>query len=292
MQYDPIKRSLGSIFNRTPWLRILFYHLLDLLLLRTWHVKKALRQWGKKQEKGSGHRAQGTETSSHPATSDQQQASRILDAGSGFGQYSYFLSRMSRSLMVDAVDVKEEQIADCNRFFTSIGRSNVHFSVADLTTFSKPATYELILSVDVMEHILEDEAVFRNFHASLKPGGMVLISTPSDQGGSDVHDHDEEESFIDEHVRDGYNIQEIQEKLKRAGFGKTEAHFTYGKPGQTGWRLSMKYPIKMLNASKLFFILLPFYYLLTFPFALLFNAFDLWGKHKTGTGLIVKAWKE
>jgi hypothetical protein len=120
---------------------------------------------------------------------------------------------------------------------------------------------------------------------------MLMISTPSDQGGSDVHDHAEEESFIDEHVRDGYNIGDIQEKLRKAGFSRTEARFTYGKSGQLGWKLSMKYPILMLNASKLSFIILPFYYILTFPFALLFNYIDLHSDHKNGTGLLVKAWK-
>ena len=54
----------------------------------------------------------------------------------------------------------------------------------------------------------------------------------------------------------------------------------------------MKYPIRMLNTSKLFFILLPFYYLVTFPVALVCNWLDVSMKHKSGTGLIVKAWKE
>ena len=49
-------------------------------------------------------------------------------------------------------------------------------------------SFDLALSVDVMEHIVEDVEVFRNIHTSLKDGGMLLISTPSDQGGSDVHD--------------------------------------------------------------------------------------------------------
>ena len=35
MHYDPIKRSLGSVFNSTPFLRKLFYFLLDVLLLRS-----------------------------------------------------------------------------------------------------------------------------------------------------------------------------------------------------------------------------------------------------------------
>jgi SAM-dependent methyltransferase len=268
MEYDPIKRSLGKVFNSTPALRKLFYGLLDLLLLRTWHVKKEIRAWG----------------NTHKSKAD------ILDAGMGFGQYSYFLSSFNKNWKIRGVDVKEEQISDCNNFFGRIGRANASFAFADLTAFSEPETYDLILSVDVMEHILDDTAVFRNFHASLKPGGMVLISTPSDQGGSDVHDH-EEGSFIEEHVRDGYNIQEIQDKLKASGFSRTEARYQYGKPGRVSWRLSMKYPIQMLGVSKLFFIILPFYYLITFPISLILNYADVNGKHETGTGLIVKGWK-
>ncbi|NNF01597.1 MAG: methyltransferase type 11, partial [Bacteroidia bacterium] len=45
MQYDPIKRKLGVFFNKSPFLRKVFYNLLDLLLLRAWHVHKELRTW-------------------------------------------------------------------------------------------------------------------------------------------------------------------------------------------------------------------------------------------------------
>ena len=269
MQYDPIKRLLGRAFNQTPFLRRLFYRLLDLLLLRTWHVHRELRAWAR----GKRH-----------------QNLAILDAGSGYGQYTYYLSGLSPQWQILAVDVKEEQIADSNRFFQQIGRPHVRFAVADLVTFQYPETYDLALSVDVMEHILEDVAVFKNLHASLKPGGLLLISTPSDQGGSDVHG-DAESSFIEEHVRDGYNIQEITKKLQSAGFSNVQARYSYGPPGQVSWRLSMKYPILLLGKSKAFFLLLPFYYLVTFPFCLILNWLDAHGNYASGTGLIVKAWK-
>ena len=45
MQYDPVKRRLGVVFNRTPFLRKVFYNLLDLLLLRAWHIQRELREW-------------------------------------------------------------------------------------------------------------------------------------------------------------------------------------------------------------------------------------------------------
>jgi len=268
MQYDPIKKSLGEVFNKKPFLRILFYKLLDILLLRTWHVKKEIKKWAK----GKGDRI------------------KILDAGSGFGQYVYFLSGINRNWKITGLDVKEEQIEDCSDFFNKIKRSDVEFKIADLTEYVEPSTYDLVLSVDVMEHILEDVKVFENLCKSMKKGGLLVISTPSDQGGSDVHDHSDE-SFIDEHVRDGYNMDEIQQKLKGAGFSRTLARYNYGPPGKISWKLSMKIPIKLLNFSSLFFVVLPFYYLLTFPFVLVLNYFDVNLTHKSGTGLIVKAWK-
>ncbi len=276
MKYDPIKRKLGVVFNRSPWLRKLFYNLLDLLLLRSWHIRKELRAWEK------------------TVNGDQT----ILDAGMGFGQYDYYLAKNHPNWKITGVDVKQEQIDDCNNFFSRIGFSNTNFEFCDLTKLEKIEEYDMILCVDVMEHIEEDELVLKNYYTALKPGGMVLISTPSDQGGSDVHHHDHDEyendgehSFIDEHVRDGYGIDDITTKFKTAGFKKSRSYYQYGKPGKIAWRLSMKYPIVMLNASYLFFLILPFYYLITFPFALILNWFDVRLKHKTGTGLVAIAWK-
>ncbi len=275
MQYDPIKKSLGKVFNRTPFLRILFYKLLDLLLLRSWHIRKEIRKWKRK------------------VSSDIS----VLDAGSGFGQYVYFLSRLNKGWNITGVDVKQEQIDDCNQFFTQIHRNDkVQFKFADLTQFNEHDKYDLVVSVDVMEHIEDDESVFKNLYHSMNAGSMLVISTPSDQGGSDAHHHEVEHNdgvtgFIDEHVRDGYNMQEITQKLMKAGFKDVKTKYSYGLPGKISWKLSMKYPIIMLNATKAFFVILPIYYLITFPFCLLLNFCDVVFKHKSGTGLIVKAYK-
>ena len=268
MQYDSVKRTLGNVFNRNAFLRKCFYRMLDLLLLRAWHIKKELRSLKK----------------TIPADAS------VLDAGAGFGQYTYALSNLGNKWQIKAVDVKTEQVDDCNRFFEQINRNNrVRFETADLTQFYEPEKYHLAISVDVMEHILEDTAVFRNLWASLKQNGILLISTPSDKGGSDADDH--KGSFIDEHVRDGYNKDEIHNKLKEAGFTKVDVQYSYGCSGHISWLLSMKYPMLMLRTSKLFFIALPVYYLIVFPFCLLLNRVDVCAHHKSGTGLIVKAVK-
>ncbi|MEM7162792.1 MAG: class I SAM-dependent methyltransferase [Bacteroidota bacterium] len=240
-------------------------------MLRAWHIQKEARTWSKKAPENAF----------------------ILDAGSGFGQYDYFLSSLNSKWRILAIDVKEEQVADCNSFFKEIGRPQVKFQVGDLTKYKAPDTYDLVLCVDVMEHILEDRKAFENYCSSLKKGGMLLISTPSDQGGSGIEEHadGEVQGFIDEHVRDGYPIEEIEEKILTAGFEIVEAKYSYGTPGKISWKLSMYLPMRVLGVSKLFLILLPFYYILTFPFCIALNYLDVHSNHRTGTGLIVKAWK-
>lgn len=267
MHYDPIKELLGRQFNRHPLLRRLFYRLLDILLLRSWHVRKALRRLGRKIPSSA----------------------TVLDAGMGFGQYSWWMAVRFPGWKITAADIKSEQVSDCNAFFNKSGAGGrVHAVEADLVTWRSGERYDLILCVDVMEHIEEDRAVFSSFREMMNPGGYLIISTPSDMGGSDVHSGDDT-SFIGEHVRDGYGKEEISEKLHTAGFSEVSVEYTYGTPGSLAWRLSMKYPVIMLSASKLFFIILPFWYLAVMPLVLVLNCIDLNSKHKKGTGLLVTA---
>jgi 2-polyprenyl-3-methyl-5-hydroxy-6-metoxy-1,4-benzoquinol methylase len=269
MQYEPIKRSLGRFFRRSLFLKKLLYLLLDLLLLRSWHVRKAI-----------GRIAAGL-----------PEDSSVLDAGSGFGQYTWRMSSNYKGWRIKAVDINNEEIAECNEFFGKTGRSErVVFETCDLTQLAESDSYNMILTVDVMEHIEDDGKVFSNFHRALRKEGVLIISTPSDKGGSDVHDH-AGSSFIDEHVRDGYGKEEIIKKLTEAGFRSADVRYTYGKPGSISWIISMKYPVKMINASRLFFIILPFYYIIFFPLSFILNIIDVNSLHESGTGLLVTARK-
>lgn len=266
MHYDPIKKQAGNIFNCCKSARILFYRLLHLLLLRSWHIRREIKKWSRHAPDNA----------------------LVLDAGSGFGQYVYFVSGLNRNYSVKGIDVKQEEIDIGNRFFA--GNGTISFEKADLNSFVEPERYDLILCIDVLEHIKEDVKVMGNLCGSLKKGGLLIISTPSDQGGSDVHEHGQS-SFIEEHVRDGYGKKEIEDKLEKAGFSKTGVSYSYGKPGQLSWKISMKFPIKMLNLGWIFFLVLPFYYMITLPFAMLLNFMDLRGNLESGTGLIVRAVK-
>jgi len=267
MKYDPVKRTIGDVVRNNLILRKLFYKLLGVLFLREWHVKRELRR-----------------------LLSEKSRMFMFDAGSGFGQYSYYCARMFPGLSILAADVKEEQVEDCRLFFTKVDLKNVEFRVEDLNQANHESEFDFILSVDVMEHIPDDVGVFRNFHRALKPGGRLLVNTPSNLGGSDAHSPDDK-SFIEEHARVGYGVDEIRQKLVRAGFQIEAVKFTYGPYGDMAWRLGIKVPMKILNASSLFFVLLPFYYILALPIALPLMYMDYSSDNKTGAGLIVIALK-
>lgn len=269
MEYDPIKDYLGDFFRKSPLLQRIFFALLHLFFLRAWHVKKILR---------------GLFSKLNDRTPIQ-----VLDAGTGFAQYAYFMAKSFPKANILAVDIKQDYLDNAAAFFAQTPhRSRIDFAFEDLTALQAKGPFDLILSVDVMEHIEDDRAVFRNFANVLNEGGFVVINTPSDQGGSDVSGEDED-SFIGEHVRDGYNIDELQDKLRDAGLKPVDARFTYGTYGSFAWRFLIKYPMMMLSTSKLFLLLLPLYYIPVFPIGMLLNWLDVRVHNKTGTGVLVVA---
>jgi SAM-dependent methyltransferase len=263
MYYDPVKNIFANVIRKFPFLRILFYKVLDLMFLRSWYVRNELKKLRGKFG---------------PSKME------IYDAGSGFGQYTYFMFKKMNPSNILSVDVKEDWINDCKDFISLKRISSVSFATEDLTNINHQNKFDLILCVDVMEHIEDDVKVFNNFYTALKEGGFLMINSPSIYGGSDVH-HDEEESFIGEHARDGYSREDLEAKLHPIGFKTYSLKYTYGFWGDKAWRLGIKYPMVLLNISKLFLIILPVYYLLTLPFTLLFMGLDFSSENKVGSGI-------
>lgn len=271
MYYDPIKDTLGRIFSTHPLLRKLFYVLLHVVFLRSWYVRREIRDL-------------------LASTADVPRID-VLDAGTGFGQYAYFVALAFPNARVLAVDIKNDYLEDARRFVEDTPqRAQIEFAAHDLTVLDLDRRFDLILSVDVMEHIEADRTVFQNFARVLKPGGHVVINTPSDLGGSDV-ESEGDDGFIEEHVRPGYNRDELVGKLHEAGLEPRRALYTYGDFGSAAWRLLIKWPMQVLQRSRAALALLPFYYVLALPLGAILNVVDMRQENARGTGLLVVARK-
>jgi 2-polyprenyl-3-methyl-5-hydroxy-6-metoxy-1,4-benzoquinol methylase len=269
MKYDPIKDRLGEVASRHPLLQRLLFGILNLLFLRAWYVRREVRRL--------------------LGTLPEDRTLRVLDAGTGFGQYAYFVARTFPNARVQAVDVKTEYLERAQRFVDQTPQADqIEWALDDLTALESEGPFDLILAVDVMEHIADDEAVFEHFERVLRPGGHVIINTPSTLGGSDVQEEGDE-SFIGEHVREGYGRDELSEKLRAAGLEPVRALYTYGPYGSAAWRGLIKWPMQMLGTTWASLAVLPFYYAAALPLGLLLNATDIGRNNERGTGLFMVA---
>lgn len=260
--YDPVKDKLAAIIRNSRWLRRLFYLLLDTFFLRSWHVRKKLRKI--KQERSA--------------------APRILDAGSGFGQYDHFMLKELRPEHLLAVDVKQQYLDDCAFFFEKdISKGRITLQKQDLLEFVSPG-HDIVLCVDVLEHIEEDVKVMRNMRESLRPGGYFLMHSPSAYAEEDAG---EDDFFVDEHARAGYSQQELRSKFRQAGLEPVDIRYTYGPYGHAAWVMMIKWPMLWLNKAGFGgIILLPFWYAIILLPSLLLHRIDLARTNVKGTGIV------
>ncbi len=272
ISYDPVKDKLAGIIRKSSLLRRVFYLLLDLLFLRGWHIRKILKQ--------------------ECAALDKKGTWHLMDAGCGFGQYDRFILGSFRNVKVLAGDLKVDYLEDCRHYFRGdIKKGRIAFQHMDLLNPNTDRQFDFIICIDVLEHIVEDVVVLKTLSSLLKPGGKLLMHSPSHHSVGDAGDDDE--SFVGEHARAGYSKIEIKKKYRLAGLKSVKVHYTYGVLGHLGWLLSIKYPMLLLNKTGMIGLLpLIFYYPLVLPFCLVMNWADLYTENERGNGIYALGMKE
>lgn len=270
IEYDPVKDKFSAIIKNSSLLRRLFYFLLDLFFLRSWHIRRVIKQTG------------------DPL--DQKGSWDLLDAGCGFGQYDRFILSAFDNVTVDSVDVKKDYLRDNENYFQKdVEKGNIRFYYSDLIQFETDKTFDMAICIDVLEHIEQDVRVMTNISNQLKEGGYFLMHSPSHYS---EEDGDEDDSFVGEHARPGYSKEEIKAKLIQAGLKPQKVHYTYGFWGHKAWVLSVKWPMIAFNKLGLLAALpLLIYYPIVLPFCLLMNLTDLYTKNEKGNGIYALASK-
>ena len=264
MEYDPIKKKIRDLIRNHPWIRKLLFSGLDLILLRSWYIKRRLRQL-------PFHKMSGIS---------------ILDAGSGFGQYAYLFARKFPQAKVLGLDIETEHVEDAQVFAEKLHLERLEFKVADLTKIAYKLEFDLILTVDVMEHIEQDEELLRRFYNALKRNGHLVISTPSI-----YRRHCDDSDFVDEHFRDGYGHEEMLDKCKQAGFRQIHIQYGYGFWGDLSWRLGIRNTLKLAAWNKFGKLMAPVYFIILLPINLIFMILDYISPKSKGTGMVVHAVK-
>ncbi len=269
MHYDPVKDRLEAWIRRFPLLRKALFWVLRNVFLREMEVRRQLARL----------KREGFEPE------------RILDAGTGLGQYTLYLRRLFPRAEILSVDIKQEYLDHMREFCRREGIGGIDFALQDLLELEHEGRFDLVLNVDVMEHIEDDRKVFRNFRRVLRPGGRLVLHTPAvpEELPEQAVEYAPGTYTVGEHVRMGYKHSMMRDRLREEGFGKVVIHGTYGAWGGIAWRLMVRWPMAALSASFLLAPLVALWMLACFLPARLCNAIEVRTKKAYGGCMLVVA---
>jgi SAM-dependent methyltransferase len=98
----------------------------------------------------------------------------VLDMACGEGYGSDVLSRTAARVV--GVDGNPEAHEHAKLRYTG---PNLTFEWGAVETFGEPASFDAVVFLQTIEHVIDPPAVLAHFRRILKPGGVVFVSTPN-----------------------------------------------------------------------------------------------------------------
>lgn len=129
---------------------------------------------------------------------------RILEVGCGTGHNLAMLGQFGR---LDACELDDTARALASQ---RLGRAVQNVKLPDLSRF-KPASYDMIGLLDVLEHVPNDAAAVAAIRGLLKPGGALLLTVPANKWMWSAHD-------VAHHHFRRYSKAELTDLFKKAGY--------------------------------------------------------------------------
>jgi 2-polyprenyl-3-methyl-5-hydroxy-6-metoxy-1,4-benzoquinol methylase len=210
----------------------------------------------------------------------------MLDAGCGKGDLALHLARCYPHWQVLGVDADAVKVRRANTLAVRLGLSNLRFQTALLEDLDLDSQFDLIISADVLEHIQDDSRVIANFCRAARPGGYILVTSPSIPQPWHLPTVKWRERKIRfhpsqyGHVRQGYDACGLARKFSAAGAELLLSRFTFGFFGTLAFDLFFTIGDNRPN---------PLVFAIFFPWLMLLAALDLWLPCRHGAAILAVA---
>lgn len=162
---------------------------------------------------------------------------RFLDAGCSRGDLLTYLGEQSRDWVFVGLELEGDRIEMAEQIRKRVNLQNVSYLRADICRLPFENEFDVAVCSDVMEHIEDDRAAFANLTRALKPGGYLVITSPSVPQPKHLATVAWREKRIGfhpseyGHVRDGYSTTDLQNLFEETGTEPVQVRHTYGPFG-------------------------------------------------------------
>lgn len=139
------------------------------------------------------------------ALSEAPSRERVLDFGGGNGVLAPTLSRLYQEVL--CVDLRTEMAEEIRR---AEALDNVRPLAGEIASLGLPAEHvDTIVAADVLEHIVDLEALAGEFQRLLKPGGELLVSAPSENRFYELGRNVFRYTKPDDHYHPASHVEEV-----------------------------------------------------------------------------------
>lgn len=104
----------------------------------------------------------------------------ILEVACGVGGVTLPLARLGAN--VRAIDIDRNDVDRLIARARELRLGNVTATVEDAFTFRHDTRYDVIVASEVLEHVIDPDAMLANIVRHLNPGGLVIVTTPNGYG--------------------------------------------------------------------------------------------------------------
>lgn len=184
---------------------------------------------------------------------------RVFDAGCGTGAFSIGLAARGYDTIGLSWDERNQKTAQDRAGI--IGLTNVSFPIGDLRNLGAMdefvGRFEYVLSLENIEHVIDDRKLMLNLAKCLKPGGWLVLSTPNKDYKAVTPEDDGPFETTENgwHVRRGYTSGMLEELCELSGLVVEEVGSCTGfisqkltwlirRGGKLGWLLAL--PLRLL----------------------------------------------
>ncbi|TFV95583.1 class I SAM-dependent methyltransferase [Algoriphagus kandeliae] len=165
---------------------------------------------------------------------------QILDLGTGYGEYAFSLSKALPSGQIHALDIDPERIYILRQAIRKSLTSNIRTYADHLKNVYLPEL-DFAFSIDVFEHIGEDQMPFQEVYDRLKPGGYFLVKIPNRDQKTIFPESwfEEHQDWLEEeHIGQVYELQGLKNRFEKEGFEVVHASYSDGWLSRMGWELA------------------------------------------------------
>jgi cyclopropane fatty-acyl-phospholipid synthase-like methyltransferase len=202
---------------------------------------------------------------------------KILDAGCDTGRDAIYISAKYPDSQIIGIDISTQAIDGAKSRLSRSKLTNVTFQTTNLLDIDYSEQFDIIYSIEVLEHISDVGRCLSNFHEALKSGGKFIVHVPCPDQRR--HFNRFKKNVYPDHVHTGFKADELAKIIQEKGFNILDVRYTSGWFGSLAWEIfEILRPIALLKR-------------ILFPLILILMIGDTLVTNKQGNNVMITAQK-